>query len=107
MLSLRPQALQSGMQGKLIPDSRKRDLPDQVADLLGDGRTAALALAAQARPMFSEAFALPADHRARLHDNEGLSPAGPGAGEPRPEDAVGGSQMRTSPGSLIDCELVS
>ncbi len=49
---------------------------DQVADLLGDGRTAELALAAQARPMVSETLALPGDHRAWLHDNERLPPPG-------------------------------
>ena len=57
--------------------------------------------------MVSEAFALPADHRPRLHDDEGLSPPGPGSREPRPEDTVGWSQLRASPGSLVDRELVA
>jgi hypothetical protein len=61
---------------------------------------------AQLGPIVSEPFALPGDHFPRLYEDEGSSPAGPGSGKQRPEDAVSCSKSGPPSSSLEDGELV-
>src|SRR5579862_3767979 len=76
-------------------------------DFLGDGRPATQALAAYARPVVSEACALPGDHRPWLHDHQSRLPLGPSSRQPRPQETVGWSELRASPGSLVEGKLVA
>ena len=55
-----------------------------------------------------KAVSMPPEHGVGLHDDECVSPAGPQAAEPRPEQPVDGPQPRAPAGlSLQDRQLMS
>jgi hypothetical protein len=83
------------------------DLTDELAYLLADQRSAGLPSSAHARPVIAKAFALPSDHGRGLNEDQSLSPGGPVARQPRPEDAVCRTKKRPSHGSLVDRQLMS
>ncbi len=60
---------------------------DQFADFWSY-RWPTASVSALPSPVILEAFPVPSDHGPGLDDDEGVSPSGPGAGEPEPEDTV-------------------
>jgi hypothetical protein len=83
-----------------------REPPDEDAHFFRDLRPSGLSRSAETRPMITESAALPGDDRSRLHEQEGVSPPGPEAGEPGPKEAVAGPESGPPPGALADGELV-
>lgn len=57
--------------------------------------------------MVAEPPALPGDHCTRLDEEKNVPPAGPGSGQPRPEQAIGDLDARSRGTPLEDGELVA
>jgi hypothetical protein len=74
--------------------------------VLGEARTPRRGVLAQPGPVCPEPFPLPGNDRPWLHNDEGVPPAGPGVGEPRPEQAIRRLEPRPSSAALVDGELV-
>ena len=74
---------------------------------LGDRWPPRLPRPTQLRPVLPELPSSPGDDGLGLDEDQGLAPAGPVAGEPGPEDAIGGLQPRSGAGPLVDGELMS
>jgi hypothetical protein len=51
--------------------------------------------------------ALPGDDGARLNEDQGIPPASPGLGQPRPEEAIGDLGAGPGRAPLVDGELVA
>ena len=77
---------------------------DQLPDLQGDGGTSRSSPTAQSRPVLAEAPALPCDDGGWLDEDQRVLPAGPHAGEPSPEAAVGGLEAGIGCCSLVDSQ---
>jgi hypothetical protein len=58
-------------------------------------------------PVILEAFPVPSDHGRRLDNDEVVSPSGPGAGEPEPEDTVSLQQAWASSSSVENDKLLA
>jgi hypothetical protein len=67
---------------------------DQLANLVRHRGTAGLAVANLPAPEQAKALPLPADHRSGPDDGNVGLPAVPDQGEPCPEKAVSGAQLR-------------
>ncbi len=57
--------------------------------------------------MVAEPTTLPGDHGARLDEDENISPARPGPGEPRPEEAISDVGPGSPVAPPVDGELVA
>ena len=79
---------------------------DQLANLFGHRRAAALHIAKPATPEQAKALPVPADHRGGLDDGNAGFPAGPDGGEPCPKNAVSGAQLRALNRALEHAELM-
>ena len=75
-------------------------LQDELSNLGIDWRSARAQRSALPAPVESESLAVPPDDGLRLNDHEGLTPSGPEAREPGPEDAIRCSKPNSSPGTL-------
>ena len=81
-------------------------LPDEPADLRGNGWSALSVPTTLPSPVQLEAFAVPSDDGLRFHDGERVSPARPDSGQQHPEEAVALLQMRTFDGPPQDRDLL-
>jgi hypothetical protein len=63
--------------------------PDEVSDVLGDGRSACAPRPGSPTPVQGESTTMPGDDGIRRDDLHGLPPACPDAGQHHPEQAVG------------------
>jgi hypothetical protein len=79
---------------------------DEDPSLLGNRGLAGCSVR-EASPVVAESAPLPGDDGAGLHEDEDTSPAGPGSGEPGPEEAVGDVDPGSSVAALVDGELVA
>ena len=84
--------------------SRRRVPGERLADLRGDRWPSG---SREPSPMVTKSPPLPGDYRSRLNDDEGVLPPIPDARDPRPDQAVGGSQARAMRLPLVDGELVT
>jgi hypothetical protein len=84
-----PGQLADGTRGA-PPGVGGRQAADESAHLGCHGRSTRFARAAHLAPVPSEPPPSPGDHGLRLDEDERFSPARPGAGEPAPEQAIGG-----------------
>ena len=80
---------------------------DQFANLLWHRRPAGATVLHFPGPEEAEAFPVPGDHRRRLNDDERGAPVGPHLGQPSPEQAICGVELRTLDGALEHGELVA
>jgi len=80
---------------------------DQLANLFRYRRAATLAMANLPTPEKAKALPVPADHRGGLDDGNAGFPAVPDRGEPCPEKAVGGAQLRALDRTLEHAELMT
>jgi len=85
----------------------RRQTPDENAYFFRYLRSPGLPGAAETGPVIAKPPALPGDDRSRLNDDECLSPPEPEAGEPGPEEAVGGPEARPLQGALADGQLMA
>ncbi len=83
-----------------------RHLADEVLDRLGQPGSAG-PWSGEAGPVVAKPPALPSDDGARLDEDQGIAPAGPGPGQPRPEQSIG--NLGAGPGRAppVDSELVA
>ena len=79
---------------------------DQLANVFRHRRAAALAMANLPTPEQAKALPLPANHRGGFDDGNAGFPAGPDGGEPCPEEAVRGAQLRALNRALEHAELM-
>jgi len=80
---------------------------DQLANLFRHRGTAGLAMANLPAPEQAKALPLLADHRSGPDDGNAGLPAVPDQGEPCPEQAVSGVQLRPLDRALEHAELVT
>jgi len=79
---------------------------DECAHLRRDSWAAGSVPPALPGPEQPEAGAVPANDGLGLDDGDGLPPAAPQAGQPDPQQPIGGSQAWTRSGALEDGQLV-
>jgi hypothetical protein len=79
---------------------------DEIVDILGNRRTAGLALLAQSPPVIAKALALPGEDRAGLDKSECLLPTHPEAREAGPEQTIRRLEPRSVNCPLIDGHLM-
>src|SRR5215469_6991681 len=79
---------------------------NRLANLLGHRRAAALPMANLPTPEQAKALPVPADHRGGLDEGKAGFPAIPDRGEPCPEKAVSGAQLRAFHRTLEHAELM-
>jgi hypothetical protein len=80
---------------------------DKRGGLSADRRAAQPRPAGEPHPVLTKATARPPQDGVRRHDDESLSPAGPYAGEPDPQEAVGGAQSGPRDHPLVHGELLA
>jgi len=98
-----------------FPDDTRRapgrvgpgEAANELAELLGDGRSSGSASLAQTAPMLAKAGALPGDDGVWFDECQVLAPAGPDSGQEGPENPVsrGDAGPPTSP--LVDRDLMA
>ena len=79
---------------------------DPLANLLGHRRAAGLPMANRPTPEQAKALPVPADHRGGFDDGNAGFPAISDRGEPCPEKAVSGAQLRALHRALEHAELM-
>ena len=84
-----------------------RHAPDESAGLLWDRRPTRLARARELRPVLPELPPTPRDDGLGLHDHDSISPAGPDAGEPCPEESIGLTKLWSPRSATQHGKLVS
>ena len=80
---------------------------DQGDDLGMDGRATSDRAGRELGPGLAEATPLPPQDGVGGHDDEGLSPPGPGSAQPDPEDAIGRAKLGSRRRSLVHGELLT
>jgi hypothetical protein len=67
---------------------------DEIAPLLGHGRSARGPLLAQPSPVSAKPLALPRDDSTGLDKRQGVVPPPPQTGKPHPKEAIGGTKPK-------------
>ena len=80
---------------------------DEGGGLSADRRTARSRPAGEPRPVLTEATALPPQDRVGRHDDQSLPPAGPGSGQPNPQEAIHRAQSGPRHRSFVHGELLT
>src|SRR5215472_19126872 len=82
-------------------------LPDQIADLAGDRRSAWFAAAHFPGPEEPKALAMPRDDGLRPDDGQRRAPVWPNVRQDDPQTTIGRRQARPWDGAFQDVELVA
>ena len=86
---------------------RRGHAPDQSPERGVDGRATSGRAAREKRPVRAKATPLPPQDSVRSHDDEGLLPPGPDAGQPDPEEAITSAERWPGHRSFVHSELLT
>jgi len=86
---------------------RRGHAPDQSPERGVDGRATSGRAARGKRPVRAKATPLPPQDSVRSHDDEGLLPPGPDAGQPDPEEAITSAERWPGHRSFVHSELLT
>ena len=81
--------------------------PDQLPDLFTHLRSSRSTMPGPPPPKQPESSTMPANDGLRLHDDQGLGPAGPQASERNPKQPIKAIQLGTGPLPLENSELLA